>query len=322
MAAAIRAFDRAESMGASADRCSGGRWMASALQGDFDGAWKESDSLRHRDAPDPHRFWNGEDIRGKRLIVRSLHGLGDAVQMLRYAPLLGQLAASVVYEVAPQLLPLAPFFRGVLKVCSWGLEASIDPPEWDIQVEVMELPYLFRTTLKELPVATGYLEVPTEFVQRAGFCMGGCDKPRIGLVWSGGDWNASRSIPFDLLRSVLSQSSFEFWNLQNGPVMLEANGTGIRSATTLCGDGILALAATMVHLDLIITVDTLAAHLAGALGKPAWVILQHAADWRWMTKRTDSPWYPTLRLFRQPRPGDWMSVVESLSEELRVHGAR
>ncbi len=92
----------------------------------------------------------------------------------------------------------------------------------------------------------------------------------------------------------------------------------MRDATAICGDGLLTLAATIANLDLVITVDTLAAHLAGALGKPAWVMLQHAADWRWMTARDDSPWYPSLRLFRQQRPGDWKSVVEAVRDALEA----
>jgi ADP-heptose:LPS heptosyltransferase len=113
----------------------------------------------------------------------------------------------------------------------------------------------------------------------------------------------------------------EFWNLQGGSAAEEANGLPIRDATDEYGDGLLPLTSVIAQLDLVITVDTLAAHLAGALGTPAWVMLQYAADWRWMTGRSDSPWYPSLRLFRQSQPGDWRRVVEDILTALK-HSTR
>src|SRR3954452_5184198 len=162
LAGAMEAFDAAEREGANADRCSAGRWMVSMLRGDFESAWRESDAIRRRGAPDPHRFWNGEDIRGKRVIVRCLHGFGDAVQFLRYAPALRARAKHVLFEVAPRFVELARSFDGVDHVITWGGEAPGVAPEWDVQMEVMELPYFFRTEVRDLPVAERYLRLPEQ----------------------------------------------------------------------------------------------------------------------------------------------------------------
>ena len=309
---ALLAFNEAQALGAGADRCDAGRWMTSMLTGDFDSAWRTNDLLRARDAPDPHRFWNGEDIHGARLIVRCLHGLGDTVQMLQYASRLSAQAASVVFEVPPRLLDLATCFQGVNKAITWGELAPRQAPLWDVQLEVMELPYLFRTRPGDLPVATRYLELPAKERRETAVRMGTTDSLRIGLVWAAGEWNPERSIPLAALDPLFESEAFEFWNLQGGPSAAEAQSSRMRDAQTICGDGLIALAATIANLDLVITVDTLAAHLAGALGVPAWVLLQQAADWRWMHGRSDSPWYPHMRLFRQRREGEWKPVVEAV----------
>lgn len=312
------AFNHAELQGASADRCDAGRWMTAMLDGDFESAWCSSDVLRARDAPDPHRFWTGKSIRGARMIVRCLHGLGDTVQMLQYAPRLNAQAASVVFEVPPRLLDLAPCFRGVHQAVTWGELAPAQAPAWDLQVEVMELPYLFRTKARDLPIAARYLTLPEITTSQVKARMGTCNSPRIGLVWAAGDWNPERSILLAELNPLLETDAFEFWNLQGGAEASQPDNSRMRDARTICGDGLLALAATIANLDLVITVDTLAAHLAGALGTTAWVLLQHSADWRWMNARNDSPWYPHMRLFRQRREGEWKPVVEAVL--LALHG--
>jgi hypothetical protein len=310
------AFNLAQSAGANHDRCAAGRWILSMLEGDFEAAWQESDAIQLRGAPDPHRFWNGEDLSGTTTIVRSLHGFGDTVQMLRYAPLLKEKTSRLIIEVAPRFVELARTFDGVDEVITWGDNAPAEDPAWDVQIETMELPYVFRTTIAALPIFTNYMHLPPETIQHAGTAMRSSQmpytRPKVGLVWASGDWNPQRSIPFILLGSLLTNSIAEFWNIQGGVAAHDGAGTKMRDAIAVCGDGLLNLAATISNLDLIITVDTLAAHIAGALGKPAWVMLQHAADWRWLTGRTDSPWYPSLRLFRQPEPGDWTAVIKDV----------
>ena len=312
--AAIAAFDRAEVSGTAADACAAGRWMAHMLAGNFAAAWRESDAIRRRGAPDPHRYWTGEDLRGRRVILRCLHGYGDAVQFLRYAPRLRALAADLVVEVPPAMMEIATYFDGVDDVITWGDGAPAVSPEWNAQVEVMELPYLFRTQPDELPLAERYLHLPETMKRQAARAMGSSRLPRVGIVWAAGEWNADRSLPLGLLPQLLQTSSCEFWNLQGGRARQEPQPhQNLRDAACF---GILQLAAVISQLDLVITVDTLAAHLAGALDKPTWVLLQYAADWRWMLERSDSPWYPSLEIFRQPAPGDWQSAVACVRHRL------
>jgi hypothetical protein len=319
IAAALTAFDDAQANGAEPDRCCAGRWNAHMFAGDFASAWHESDAIRALGTHDPHRFWQGEDIAGKRVIVRCLHGFGDAVQMLRYLPLLREQCAHVIVEVPPRLLELAACFAGADEVITWGENAPAQAPLWDVQVEVMELPYLFRTIAHELPLATQYLQIPTSAQQRVALATGTSYKPRVGIVWSASEWDLTRCLPMNCVARLTGIAGIEFWNLQGGAkhdVAIDDPAlAGVHDAASL-GDGVLMLAAVIQQLDLVITVDTLAAHLAGALGKPAWLLLQHAADWRWMHERTDSPWYATLRLWRQPAPGNWRGMVEQVCVEL------
>jgi hypothetical protein len=325
LGAALDAYNAVETAGAEPDRCSAGRWMLAMLRGDFEGAWRESDAIRARGAHDPHRFWQGEDLIGKRVVLRCLHGFGDMAQFIRYMPMLRRRVGSVVLEVPPALLELAPMFAGVEQVISW----EMCTPEWDVQIEINELPYIFRAQAHDLPIATNYLTVP------AANGRGLEIKPRhsgdlaVGLVWASGEWNPSRSVPPHLLQDLLMTPGCEFWNLQGGSSRSQWSlfGTGAHlHEANECANSVTCLASIIAQLDLVITPDTLAAHLAGAMGIPCWVMLEYAADWRWQHARNDSPWYPSLRLFRQPQRHDWGSVVWQVRQELdllrdrREHG--
>jgi hypothetical protein len=319
--AALACFNFAERKGANPNRCAAGRWMVLMLQGKFEEAWRENDAIRHRGAPDPHRFWNGESIRGKRVILRCLHGYGDAVQFLRYMPALQSVASSVILEVPPRMVELARCIRGVEDVITWGEAAPSSLPEWDVQIEVTELPYFFRARQRDLPIATNYLRLPQPALRTAAAALRGPERLHAGVVWSAGEWNPIRSISLADLRPLFEDRGITFWNLQGGEVRNQwhdlASAPNLRDAPALCADsGLVPLAACIARLDLVITVDTLAAHLGGALGRPTWLLLQHSADWRWMHARDDSPWYPSLRIFRQEQQGDWSSVVSQLRDAL------
>jgi hypothetical protein len=290
-------FNQARQQRLSAERIDAGLWQLHMLAGDFEKAWQARDRIRARNMPDPHRFWTGESMIGKEVIIRSLHGLGDAVQMFQYAARLNLLARSVTWQVPPSLLELAPCFAGIDHVITWE-----QPCKWHLQVEITELSYLFRTTLQQLPIATRYLSLPA----RPNLSP----KPRIGLVWRAGEWNQSRSIPLAAFAPILKNTACHFISLQGGA----KPETHPRLQTIK--PGLLSLATNIAELDLVITVDTLAAHLAGALNTPAFVLLEHAADWRWMIECEDSPWYPSLRLFRQPARGDWATPLRSIHEAI------
>ena len=264
----------------------------------------------------------GESLQNKRVILRCLHGFGDAAQFLRYVPRLRALAAELLVEVPPEMLEIAPCFAGLDFVTTWGAQRphaeKAAAYDWQVQCEIMELPYIFRTQLSDLPLALKYLRLPAETKGLAEQAMGPRRSLRVGVVWAAGGWNPERSIDISLLRPVLLTKGCEFWSLQGGAAQQgwsRLSVPGLRDAAD-CGDGMMALAATIAHLDLVLTVDTLAVHLAGSMGIPAWVMLQHAGDWRWMVDRSDSPWYPSLRLFRQAAPGDWASVIRSVQHAL------
>jgi hypothetical protein len=290
---AIEAFYAAEQHGADADRCAGGRWHCWMLKGNFHQAWKESDAIRHRGAPDPNRFWNGDDFTGKRVIVRCLHGYGDAIQMLRYAPVLRQRARYLTLEVPPQLYGLAQCFPAVDDVVYWS---DISP--WEVQMEVMELPYIFRASTTTVPLQIPCLALPHSAVADARMRIATRNKPRIGIFWMGGRWNPSRSLPFSALRPLLRTEGLSFWSLQRTHENLAWNDFWLsrNARPNTCAEGLLSLAAMIQQMDLVITIDSIAAHLAGALSTPVWTLLPRYADWRWMLHRSSSPWYPTMRL--------------------------
>jgi hypothetical protein len=312
-------FDQAERQGADPDRCAAGRWMISALQGNLAAAWAESDAIRRRNGPDPNRFWQGEDPCGRQVIVRCLHGFGDSVQLLRLAPRLRSVCSRLIVECAPRAVDLLRCLPGIDEVIPWGDAAPNPRPSWDVQLELMELPYLLRISLADLPTSTDHLKLPPPELRRASRAIGSCNTsravPNVGIVWSSGDWNPSRSIPFDLLTPILSRKDCQYWNLQGGPIRNQwrrLSHPGLRDTPLLAHCGLVPLAAIISQLDLVITVDTLAAHLAGALNIPCLLLLQYAADWRWMVHRNDSPWYPSLRLFRQTVHGDWAGLLHNV----------
>ncbi len=321
--AALTAFNTAQDLGADADECSGGRWRSFMLLGEMEAAWKETDAIRSRGNPDPHRFWDGSSLEGKRLIVRCLHGYGDTIQMIRFIPKLLSVARCVILEVQPRLVPLLrslPFLkRESLEIITWGDDAPATPPRWDIQIEIMEVPYVLRTTRAELPVNTRYLEVSESEITKTFEEMGQSLLPRVGLVWTAGEWNPDRAMPFQQMRRLL-RAPVEFWSLVDSgdyAKVLASDATCPMRDSSGLGEGIAGLRTVISALSLVITTDTLAAHLAGAMGVPVWVLLPYSADWRWM-RGDRSPWYPSMELFRQERPGNWEEVIGGVETALRT----
>jgi hypothetical protein len=278
------------------------------LVGDFEQAWTESDAIERRGSPDPNRFWTGQSLDGKRVLIRCLHGLGDTIQFIRYAPLVRERASAVTIEAQPLLKALLVYSGLADHVMTWR---EPEPP-WDVQVEVIELPKIFRTQLGSVPASVPYLRAPYDQNLTPSA------RKRIGLVWSSSTYNPARSIPLTLLAEICGTCNAEFFSFQAGEPRCDLTAHGAR-ITDLCeaSGSVLVTASRMLRMDLVISVDTMTAHLAGALGLPVWTLLPFEGDWRWMLDRTDSPWYPTMRLFRQPRPGDWESVVRDLQRELR-----
>jgi hypothetical protein len=311
---AVSCFSYAESLGFDANECAAALWNCWMLSGRFEQAWAESDRILSNQSHDPYRFWDGQPWSGKRVMLRCLHGLGDTIQFIRYAPLIAQTSKSLVAQVHPQLVTLIRGVAGIDHVITWSDSAQPEPA-WDMQMEVNELPRAFRSTLRDLPRKVPYIHVPRERVAWASNLL---DNPRglkIGVSWESGPWNPDRSIALEQLTPLLSSDTNEFYSLQKAfdarqvdnrwPLRnLEVNALDVRDT-----------AALILNLDLVITVDTITAHLAGALGRPVWILLPFEADWRWMLDRSDTPWYPTARLFRQTSPGDWSTVLEAILRE-------
>ncbi|HEY3909360.1 MAG TPA: glycosyltransferase family 9 protein [Stellaceae bacterium] len=302
-------------------------WVGAMLDGAFERAWEISDRvLRERQgrscADLPHHLrwvWDGTPLVGRRVLVRCYHGLGDTLQFIRFVPQVAAVARAVIVEAQPALLPL---LRSVCPEAEYH-PLDADLPAWEVAVESMELPHALRIAPAELPGRIPYLRPPAECMGRRQADRDGPGRRRVGLVWAAGNWRRERSIPAALLLP-LARLPLDLVGLQQGPSREDRAAAGLVGA--LCGmvpasATIAETAALICQLDLVVTVDTMAAHLAGALGRPVWTLLDAEADWRWMRHRSDSPWYPTMRLFRQERPGLWGPVIERLTAALAHEAA-
>lgn len=267
------------------------------------------------------RPWLGtEDVSGKTVLVHAEQGFGDAIQFVRYAPLVAARGARVVLACAEPLRALFETVQGVESV--FVPEQSV--PVFDFHVPLMSLPLAFRTTLDDLPSQVPYLHAPEKKAAAWHRRLAEQDsRLRVGLAWSGNPRFAAarlKGCPVERLKPLLSVPGCVFVSLQTGNAAVEAARLARGSSPVFEAGPELAgfddTAALVAALDLVISIDTAVAHLAGALGKPVWIVLPYAADWRWLIDREDSPWYPTARLYRQPHPGDWASVVDRLATDL------
>ena len=301
------------------------------LMGRFAEGWrlyewrkKKANPIVAREYPQP--LWLGKaDLTGKTILLTEEQGLGDTIQFCRYVPLVAQRGARVILEVPPQLTRLATSLPGVAQVVATGAPL----PAFDLHCPLLSLPFAFKTELATIPAAP-YLKADPDQSKAWKDRLGAKTKLRVGLVWSGGirpnqpvSVNQRRNSPLATF-AALKKPSVAFYSLQKGqPGEAELaelthnhwNGPDIADLTGAIGD-FSDTAAFMDNLDLVITVDTAAAHLAGALGKPVWILNRFDTDWRWLLDRTDSPWYPTARLFRQETPGDWERVIQRVKAEL------
>lgn len=253
-------------------------------------------------------FWDGQPAPDKRLMVVAEQGLGDTVQFVRFIAKARERVGALALVVQEPLRDLCASAAGADTVLASG-DAL---PAHDLKVSLLSLPYLLRTSLATLPAPTGYLSVDGAS-SRAGEGL------NVGLNWQGnpsGAGDRGRSVSLDTLAPLLDMPGSTYVSLQRDhgleqlsefPGIIDAASTSKSFADT---------ARIMESLDLIITTDTAVAHVAGALGRPTWVLLKHAATWRWLKERSDSPWYPTMRLYRQSQPGEWADVVDRVTRDL------
>jgi tetratricopeptide (TPR) repeat protein len=265
----------------------------------------------------PQPPWlGGEDIAGRTVLLWAEQGLGDVLQFCRYAPLVSARGARVVLGLQPELKRLLARLPGVAQVAGSG-EAL---PRYDYHCPLMSLPLVFGTTLENIPAAVPYLSADEAKVAEWRARLGPARGRRIGLAWSGNPEHKNdrnRSIALEMLAPVLKLDA-EFISVQKEvrPSDQAALDTyGIRHYGEALRD-FEDTAALLMSMDLVIAVDTAVAHLAGALGRPVWILLPYAPDWRWLLGREDSPWYPTARLFRQAALGDWDHPVQRIVAEL------
>jgi Flp pilus assembly protein TadD len=290
-------------------------------KGDFAAGWREQEwRWLWKDFPTPKRNftqpqWRGEDVRAQRLFLHAEQGFGDTLQFLRYVPMAAARGAEVILEVHPELRRLAERMPGVSQVISRGDVV----PAFDRHCPLLSLPLAFGTELATIPAATPYLQAGTdvpEWVRRED------GKFRVGLVWAGSPKDKvdrKRSLALPALAPLFAAPGVAFYSLQCGSAAEEARNSALAFAGQLPESSDFAdTAAAVAHLDLVISADTAVAHLAGALGKPVWVLLPSLADWRWLTDREDSPWYPSARLFRQQTAGDWGPVVDQVADQLSL----
>lgn len=273
------------------------RWTCWMLLGDFARAWRESDAVG--------ASFDREIMRNaKSVSVRCLRGFGDAIQFVRYAPALASNGGSVTVHAPRAFHPLLRRVKSIESVLTLE-EKSI----CDGDIECSDLPYFFRSTLDDIPPAADFAWSRAE-----SSSDGDCRK--LGIIWAAGEWNQARSLPVEYLRSLAEIPGITLHSLQRWPQRPPERLPDFLQDLEAGEPDILATAESIRRMDLVISVDTMVAHLAASLGKPVWLLLPRRADWRWMLDRDDSPWYPGIRLVRQPHEGDWRSVVQITREML------
>jgi hypothetical protein len=294
-------------------------WLEAAMAGDFAVAWAASDAIRRTriDYSGTERWnrtlWDGSPIDDRHVLVRCWRGLGDAIHFIRYAPFVRAKARSLSVEAPGSLLTL---FEGVS-----GIDRLFELDEVDLQnegcveVESTELPYLFRTTLESIPRDIPYIRT------KRNWLIEETPKLKVGLCWCGGSYDPRRSIHLSELEPLGRLPEALFFQLQRGPALDEAIGSLIQFQNFADRSMDISVTASLIDtMDIVISVDTMVGHLAGALGKKVYLLLHSEADWRWLRDREDSPWYPTATLLRQPRFGDWRPVVARLMDSLAEGG--
>lgn len=291
---------------------------AALLAGDYATGFREyewrkrHDRFRHDFIDLPGRVWNGGPVEGLDVLVQAEQGLGDTIQLSRYIAPITARGARVTLACDPRLIPLLRALP--------GLHAAVDKagrlPAYDVWIDQMSLPRVFATTPDTIPSAAGWLTPDPAAVARFDERLPA--GPRVGIVWAGNPAHSNdrrRSLPTPVMAHLAAMFAVPLISLQVGPRAAEAPLFGFRDLSPHLTD-YAATAAAVAALDLVVCVDTSVAHVAGALGKETWLLLPYAPDWRWMLGRNDTPWYSSMRLFRQPRPGDWISVAGAIAAAL------
>jgi tetratricopeptide (TPR) repeat protein len=292
------------------------------MRGDYRKGWEKYEWRLKRPNHQERNFsapvWRGEDIAGKTILIHAEQGFGDTLQFVRYVPLLAKMGARVLLEVQPALNPLMATLDGVTQLFAHG-EAL---PAFDLHCPIMSLPLAFGTELKTIPADVPYLRAPAAYGEkwRSRFPRG--EKPAIALACSGSlgnEENDIRSIPLECFAPLFGNDSFSWLVVQRELLPRDRAFLKTQPQVRHFGEELSDFADTaalIAETDLVISVCTSLAHLAGALNHPFWLLSKYVADFRWLLDRADSPWYPSARIIRQPAHGDWASVIEAVGREL------
>jgi len=301
------------------------------LMGEFAEGWDLYESrwnvpaLEMESKHSSYPAWRGEtSLAGKTVLVHSEQGLGDILQFCRYVTAVAAMGARVVFEVPHSLLGVMQSLQGVSHLMAWGLDSADLGETIDLQCPLLSLPLAFRTDFQTIPAGPRYLHSQPEKLLAWRERLGPAQRPRVGLVWSGSpthQFDRQRSIPLEQLKIYLPKG-VDYVCLQkevraSDQTALDASAD-IQSFSSELND-FDDTAALVECMDWVISVDTSVAHLAGALGKPLWLLLPFVPDWRWMLERDTSPWYPSATLYRQPTPNDWNSVLIRLRRDIEAH---
>jgi Tfp pilus assembly protein PilF len=299
--------------------------IAYLLKGNFKEGWREYEWRRKTDwhiSAYPHKHekprWNGKSFAGKRLLVHCEQGLGDSIQFVRYLPLVKARGGTVLLEAWKSLHGLFAAFDGIDELLELSFNSKTQA-QFDAHVSVMDLPGLLETTEQTIPDSVPYIHAcPIKSAQWSRELAG--RDLKVGIVWAGSarhgnDRNRSCGLEYFLPLSQID--GVRLYGLQKGEAARQAAETPLTNLGEQFDDFTDA-AAAIDNLDLVISVDTAVLHLAGAMGKPVWALLAFAPDWRWMLEREDSPWYPTMWLFRQQKWGDWACLLQVVARELRT----
>jgi hypothetical protein len=304
------------------------------LRGDFQHGWPEYEwrwlqagvSRPHADRPQ----WDGSDLAGKTILIHGEQGLGDTLQFVRYAPMVKERGGTVVLECQPALVRLLNSAPGIEYVVAGGAPL----PDYHVQAPLLSLPLIFHTSLDTIPATVPYLHADADLAEQwrqrigpprrlGGRCL------QVGIAWQG-----CPTFRFDSQRSIALKHFARLAQVEGIKLVSVQKGPGIDQLQELEGQipivnlgqhfdessgPFMDTAAIMANVDLVISSDTAVPHLAGALGVPVWVALPYVPDWRWLLERVDSPWYPTMRLFRQKQAGNWDEVFDRIADALSVY---
>jgi Flp pilus assembly protein TadD len=263
--------------------------------------------------------WNGGDLAGRTILLHAEQGLGDTIHISRYVPLVAARGGKVIFECQPPLVPLMRGLPGLQQI----IPAGSPLPAFDVHCPLLTLPLIFKTTAETIPAPSPFLRADPALIEHWSKKLPpDPSRPRIGVAWAGRPENKNdrnRSMRLEQFAPLAAAKNVRFYSLQIGPAADQARrpppGMQLIDFTNDLHD-FADTAAMMANLDLVIAVDTSVAHLAGAMARPIWVLLPFMPDWRWMLHREDTPWYPTMRLFRQKTRGDWDEMMGRVAQSL------